>query len=297
LTYAINSLGIRDREIPEGTRGYRILFLGDSQTWGEGLPVENRFSDLIGMRFPGVVTMNAGVPGYGIHQMLGWYQHYGRALRPDLVLLCMMEGDILRAAFARIRAEPRNVLTAAPASGSPAGSRTVYALLNSGWRRFMNRHVYPHLRWSWLYSYVRVKTEILRMSHILAERDRLAFDKEAAREQEAERSKGLQGASEYKENLFDAVTLDVMATLQQACSEQGAGLIVVNIDDHPVPRLERILPPVGIKYVDISPHLARTSRYRFSIDPHYNQRGHRVIAQALAAELRGMLPALPRDEK
>jgi hypothetical protein len=49
ITYRINSKGLRDDETtyekPEGT--FRIVLLGDSRTFGYGVPIEKHFSTLL----------------------------------------------------------------------------------------------------------------------------------------------------------------------------------------------------------------------------------------------------------
>ena len=49
--------------------GLKILFLGDSLTFGYGVPAEKTFSYLTAEQL-GVSAMNAGVPGWGLSQIL-----------------------------------------------------------------------------------------------------------------------------------------------------------------------------------------------------------------------------------
>lgn len=88
INYRINSKGLRDTEMNyEKPRGiFRIVLLGDSNTFGHGVPVEKHFSTLLERRFPNVEVVNMGVGGYGVDQELLYLQQEGFRYNPDLVL-------------------------------------------------------------------------------------------------------------------------------------------------------------------------------------------------------------------
>lgn len=98
----INSFGLRGREIerakPAGE--FRILFLGDSVTFGFGLPEELAIAGLTelvlnqnasGFR---VVCLNAGVAGYSTWQEVDYLKAEGLLLKPDLVVLQFSFNDV-----------------------------------------------------------------------------------------------------------------------------------------------------------------------------------------------------------
>jgi hypothetical protein len=67
----INSQGMRDREVkPKRTDEYRVIFLGDSFTWGWGVPYGERFTEIIEARNPRINALNCGVSGYSPLQYL-----------------------------------------------------------------------------------------------------------------------------------------------------------------------------------------------------------------------------------
>ena len=88
ITYRINSKGLRDTEMnydkPPGI--FRIVLLGDSNTFGHGVLVEKHFSTLLERRFPNLEVVNMGVSGYGVDQELLYLQQEGFRYNPDLVL-------------------------------------------------------------------------------------------------------------------------------------------------------------------------------------------------------------------
>jgi hypothetical protein len=65
IEYRINSKGLRDDETayekPEGI--FRIVLLGDSYTFGYGVPIEKHFSTLLEGYFQNVEVINMGVSG------------------------------------------------------------------------------------------------------------------------------------------------------------------------------------------------------------------------------------------
>jgi lysophospholipase L1-like esterase len=93
----INSAGFRDRDYPIVKRPnvFRVLCLGDSSTFGYGVP----FSDLYHVKLEAELArravgsnicyevINAGVTGYTTAQCLGVYKHRGRTYQPDVVTL------------------------------------------------------------------------------------------------------------------------------------------------------------------------------------------------------------------
>lgn len=99
----INNVGLRGHDIavpkPDGV--YRIVALGDSITFGYGVPNERTFPQVLELLLnQNLATsthyevVNAGVPGTG----LSYYEYFVRKrtsqLKPDLILICMALNDI-----------------------------------------------------------------------------------------------------------------------------------------------------------------------------------------------------------
>ena len=88
VVYTINAAGLRDDEVatekPAGT--LRIAFLGDSRTFGYGVPIDQHFTQLIEGYFDKVEALNFGVPGYGVDQHLLTLRTRGLQYRPDVVV-------------------------------------------------------------------------------------------------------------------------------------------------------------------------------------------------------------------
>jgi hypothetical protein len=91
--YSNNSLGWRGRREYRETKpaDYRVLFLGDSFTYGLGVNDDQTFAaqiekDLRADRLS-VEVMNAGAPGKGTDYALKCFQTVGRKFHPDLTVL------------------------------------------------------------------------------------------------------------------------------------------------------------------------------------------------------------------
>lgn len=89
VDYEINRKGLRGPELPyEKPAGVlRVAFLGDSRTFGFGVPIEQHYSTLLAGYFKKVETVNLGVDGYGMDQELLFLEQEGFKYAPDLALV------------------------------------------------------------------------------------------------------------------------------------------------------------------------------------------------------------------
>jgi hypothetical protein len=99
FSYSNNSLGWRgSREYREAKQtDYRVLFLGDSFTYGIGVNDDQTFTaqveaDLTRARLS-VEVLNAGCPGKGTDYELRFFQTVGRKFHSDLTVLCFFSND------------------------------------------------------------------------------------------------------------------------------------------------------------------------------------------------------------
>jgi hypothetical protein len=99
LTFRNNSLGWRGhREYREvKPTNYRVLFLGDSFTYGVGVNDDQTFAARVEQNLLGdhlsVEVMNAGNPGKGTDYELKLFQTVGAKFHPDLTVLCFFPND------------------------------------------------------------------------------------------------------------------------------------------------------------------------------------------------------------
>jgi hypothetical protein len=100
----INSLELRDPreyDLAKKPNTFRILFLGDSVTFGHGSVYEHTYPYLIEQRLkawrPDVdwQVWNAAVPGYNTSQELAHLLEVGDRFRPDLVVVGFFDNDLI----------------------------------------------------------------------------------------------------------------------------------------------------------------------------------------------------------
>jgi lysophospholipase L1-like esterase len=99
---SINEIGLRDDPIaPKADGEYRIVAVGDSVTFGWGVPRADTFTeqlerDLARRLGRPVTVINGGVGGYNSVQELAFLREDGLRLSPDLVLLVYVYNDVDR---------------------------------------------------------------------------------------------------------------------------------------------------------------------------------------------------------
>lgn len=111
----VNSAGFRDREHarekPGGTR--RLLVLGDSITFGNSLPREERFPEILEELYreegEPVEVLNLGVAGYDTVQEVAFLEKVGLAFDPDVVLVayCINDAGVHSASLPALRVMER----------------------------------------------------------------------------------------------------------------------------------------------------------------------------------------------
>jgi lysophospholipase L1-like esterase len=95
-----NELGLRDRKLEKKQKDeLRILLLGDSVTFGAGVPVEATFGrkleTILASRLGRPVrTVNAGVGGYNTVQEYAFLRTYADLIGPDVAILLYVGNDI-----------------------------------------------------------------------------------------------------------------------------------------------------------------------------------------------------------
>lgn len=103
IIYHINSLGMRGPEmsLEKPGNGFRVVCLGDSITFGEGVRYEDTYpvllATMLDKRMPGrsVEVMNAGVQGFGTNDAAVFFLRRGLSFKPDVVTLGFFLNDAM----------------------------------------------------------------------------------------------------------------------------------------------------------------------------------------------------------
>jgi lysophospholipase L1-like esterase len=256
-----NSRGLRERELPlekpPGTR--RVVFLGDSVTFGAGVEDDEPFPRLLenGINGDGagpIQSVNTGVVGYNSIQELARLEQAGLPYQPDVVVQTFVVNDLLETfSIFDHQYEPTGALA----------ETKVWLRRNSYLYRFVQQ------------MYWRLGQELRRSregpTEPLRKRDRL--EERLATLSETVAVSRANGATFllvlYPDNLTDPVSP----------GPTGERLTVRE-------ELERFAARQRVPLVDLTEALGdvrdpRARKYRLKEDPHPSPEGHRVIAEAL----------------
>jgi lysophospholipase L1-like esterase len=276
----IGAAGLRGADSrPRGSATYRIVCLGDSFTFGQGVGDDEAFpaqlERLLAARFPGtdVQVLNAGVPGYGTVDELRYLESRIAVLDPDLVVV----------QFLSVNDFHNN---SAPALGRVE--------VRDGWL-YENEapRAQPWRTIDWL-------KRQSRLAHLVSERAgafamRLGF-------------LGVSGAGaiDAPQAQLAVATLRRVAEVAKA---RGAGSLFVlatgqapvvapNAPEIPAKAIvERAAREAGAAFVDLTPHLRGRAADRelyYPLDGHWTVAGHAVAAAALADAIAGVWGAALR---
>jgi lysophospholipase L1-like esterase len=284
--YSTDALGFRNPEPwPERTR---VVVLGDSEAFGFGVDDQDVWARQLDRRLPALGIVNLGLLGSAPQQFGKIYQTYGRALRPEIVLVALFPPHAMRMVqmFDQWQAE-----------GRP--DRFDLRRLNGGGNRGLAGTVKDRLTGSYavlgLWYGVR---GALGMSDMRT----MTFDDGAVRLVSTRYGDSAAGAASGRADFMRVI--DLLGQLQAEADADGAQMIVV-----PVPTKEEVHLPLlgepaheltrpfeqaleqrGIATLDLLPArqdgVAAGRDLFFEIDLHPNAAGHAVIADAVAEELR-----------
>jgi hypothetical protein len=90
-SYDAEGVLAEDAETAAATR--RILFLGDSRTYGNGVRAAETYPEVLRTLLPNTQIRNAGVPGYSSYQGLVALQELAPRLRPAVVVFAFGFND------------------------------------------------------------------------------------------------------------------------------------------------------------------------------------------------------------
>jgi hypothetical protein len=250
-----------------------ILALGDSMTFGEGVPVDRTWSATL-ERETGFRVENGGVPGYSTQQMAGRGRRLIPGLRPDLVLVT----------FSPHWDRQRCVTPFVYFGGY------IVAQGYLGRLQLIDGDVY--LAETRLPGLGRATAYTKRYSY-LARLALPAFGDAARAALKAAR--GGEASPPATASVYEP-TAQALADIREQAGRTGAGFLAVLIESrgrkYQVDRdgLVKVLKARGIPYLALDAFLARADwrRLSFPRDQHWNEAGHRTVGTALAPVVRSL---------
>lgn len=257
-----NSQGLRDKELSHCENCFRILGLGDSFAFGDGVELGQSYLSILerlldkggGERYE---VIKAGVIGYSTFNEKLYLEKKGLGYLPDLVIVEFWWDDLGIGQVTYL---------------ADTGFLTTGKINNAAhWRLYLNRH------WR-SYAFLRAAyTRIFKKALFASQAGTLLESRDALKKK------------------FE-ITLNEFNEINYICSQNNIKCVFVLIPlrefvyDKAGSRKQwdgfrAFLDSKGIKYIDVTPDLIKAVRSGapvfFSADPHLNKTGHRVVAEAI----------------
>jgi lysophospholipase L1-like esterase len=270
---AVDGQGLRLQ--PHTASGPGVLTIGDSMTFGEGVPAEATFSAVLEKTL-GARVDNAGVPGYSSAQMLGRLRRCLSVCRPRVVVMTLSPTwDLDRCA-------------------EPFVYHHGYIVAREYADRLVLIDGNLYLRETRLPVLGTLTAHAEGYSNLA----RLALPALAG----AARRALLHPPEEKPATAADLEpTARNLAQARELASRSGAAFLAVMIDDrgpdfrHDRHLLQARLRELGVPWVAADNQLVPKGRWkelRYPIDTHWNAQGHREVGAALAPWLQPLLAKL-----
>lgn len=270
-----NAAGLRDVEHrftkDDGT--LRILGIGDSFTFGWGVPLEDAFmkqleKQLIGVTGQKIETIIAGVPGYGSNQYYIYLKTFGVTYHPDIVVIAYFTDDL-----------PTALVESLPA----------FETFKDGLE--YKGGAWHHAR---LYNFITTAAGIIRVRNRPTTIDYLS-DLEARRVEWSKYERLLMSEANDTENKKVRLLDEYFTRIQAIAAEIDATFVLMYIPDiahryHPEYQsinhiLSRWARTHNVPFVDMTPILKTfpdpRTNYLWPRDAHTNRHSHFQIASAL----------------
>lgn len=258
---AVDTRGLRDHPHtapPQPT----VLAIGDSMTFGEGVPVGQAWPAVL-EKASGVRVYNAGVPGYGSPQMVGRLRKLLPEIRPSRVVM----------ALSPLWDRQRTVAPFIYKEGYIVARGYADRLVLSGGNLYL-----AEVRWPVIGpTTAHIKRYSVLMRLLLPATRRLV-----------RRRSPPEAPPSYE------ASVQAIEEARGLAQGAGAGFLVLFLDSRG-PEFERdrdalasALAARGIPFVAADSLLpgADWARLRFPRDGHWNAEGHRAVGEALASRLR-----------
>lgn len=267
---AVDARGLREQPHPAPPQPC-VLAIGDSMSFGEGVPADRTFSAVI-ERQAGIRVYDGGVPGYSSRQMVARLRRLLPELKPAVVLMTLSPlWDRQRCATPFVYKDGYLV----------AQSYADRVVLIDG-NLYLRETRLPLL--GPLTAHLKAHSNLLRLAIP-------ALANGAKKVLLHSKVEPIPTAADYEP------TIQSLAEARRLTENQGGHFLAVLIDDRGTAyRRDRLavqerLKTLGVPYIaadDLLPG-ADWPRLRYPQDSHWNQAGHAAMGKALAPRIRDLL--------
>lgn len=290
-----NSNGLRDYEYPiiKPEKAYRILVLGDSFTFGEGVEMEKGYTKALEKRLNSsnkdrrYEVINASAFDWGTSEEYLYLKHYGLRFKPDMVVLGFFIGnDIWQNRFGSFNLDKEGRLIA-------IGSESVNTRLN----RFLKQ--IPG------YLSIRERSQLLAL---LRRKINIFLERDVFKAYFGVTMSLYEGRPNFDAKKGLDITASLIKDMKALCDQNGVKFVLVLI-----PSVEQVYPERfglkdlkvnfpngvingigkknGIPVVDLYPSYREGGKnYYYEENKHWNEEGHKLAGEALAGKLTPFLP-------
>lgn len=261
VVYQINSLGFRGREyaVAKPADTWRLVVIGDSVTFGWGVSVEDRFTDVLEKRLNDRAekgrhyeVLNLGVPGYETVHHFVVFREALLKYQPDAIVVVFNRNDVQN--------DTSESLNMQALSRERVDQVGFFArmFVDEPWRSALDATL-PNLRLLGVYQYV----------YQLRENDGTYVTNLYANMQ--------QGVD---------ISLKLLKMMYDKATAQQVGFAVFDL--HDVVPIRDGLAKLGVPYRSISygNDITDMSLRNSAVDPHPNAKGHAIAADRMEAGLR-----------
>lgn len=295
VEYFINSKGNRDKEtsIEKPFAVFRVIALGESMVFGDGVNYGKRFTEVIEDSLANVEVVNMGVWGFGADQSLLQLKRDGFQFHPDAVVLFAINDFFERCKYVSRTGgvKPRFVL-------NPAKNGIILQDVQFVKKTFKiapfhkkqstkevvkdkNNSLLAGSKLMLLLNYNKKMREINKRNK--------GFDKKYWRQVYKDLANDQKYIDAYNEEDFRKLVYFILQQYSVICKEQGVDFVLVHIDIGGKLRLKDICQELNITYLDLSQVLFCASKNRplsFKINPHYNDSIHKIIGEYVSDYLK-----------
>lgn len=299
-----NSLGYRDDEFeltpsPDTTR---ILVIGDSFTVGANVTQEEAYPQVLETLLAEHATskvevINAGVGGWNPFHYAQYYEHYGRQLAPNMVVVGFFVGNDTYSQEMTVD-DTRTAVMGRRVSRKSASNRTLPPKI------FLYEHFHlvrllmtriNRITIAYDFEIPREDCRDFTPRYLVIQRQKLAYHLKQDERQERLAGNSLRQIARLK-TLTEIDSIPILIFLipdeNQVNPHLRSELLKAEPSpeiydfDMPQPLIIEKLTEIGVPFLDLLPNFREDGRCLYMNDTHWNATGHELAAQLLSHELR-----------